>query len=409
MPKQFVPGTSVRALCKTAFGDKIAKNLHGDQWKTSTVQGVILPQLLGGKKVLVEWNDPQNNLHKVSEHGPQAFITTDFAAPATVTSAAGGSAVPAVAMPSAQPQNRANFSHPMARPRFQIPLRRVDPVVPTGSVDSTASDQQPVASTSEQESHLPRRANVDVASADCPPAVPMSEPHPAGGIDVGASESDSDDTFSDKAEEDPELEGTGEEHACQAGPSPQQPTAPAADNPLLCHGLQWRPVDGIVRDVGHHPDAWTTRLEWPSDLDAPSLHNRTTLDYWLLMQPACMREVLLNTNELFIAHSMKPVTPSELLTFYGCVFAIALYGGRVGKRRDHWSEPTPSTKFPGLNLGRWMGVRRFEDLLCNMVWGYARKHPRFDAEDLWWPVRQLLDSFNAHRKQVVRPERRERQ
>ncbi len=27
MPKQFVPGTSVCALCKTVFGDKAAKNV----------------------------------------------------------------------------------------------------------------------------------------------------------------------------------------------------------------------------------------------------------------------------------------------------------------------------------------------------------------------------------------------
>ena len=62
MPKQFVPGTSVRALCKTVFGEKVAKNVHGALWKTSVVQGVILPQPLGGKKVLVEWSDPPNNL-----------------------------------------------------------------------------------------------------------------------------------------------------------------------------------------------------------------------------------------------------------------------------------------------------------------------------------------------------------
>ena len=62
MPKQFVPGTSMCALCKTVFGDKITKNLHGDQWKSSVVQGVILPQPLGGKKVLVEWSDPPHNL-----------------------------------------------------------------------------------------------------------------------------------------------------------------------------------------------------------------------------------------------------------------------------------------------------------------------------------------------------------
>ncbi len=54
MPEQFVPATSVRALCKTVFGDQVAKNVHGDHWKTAVVQGFILQHPLGGKKVLVE-------------------------------------------------------------------------------------------------------------------------------------------------------------------------------------------------------------------------------------------------------------------------------------------------------------------------------------------------------------------
>jgi hypothetical protein len=73
MPKHFVPGTSVRALCKTVFGDKIAKDVHENMWKTAEVQGVILLQPVGGKKVLVEWSDAPNNLQTVSAHGPQAF------------------------------------------------------------------------------------------------------------------------------------------------------------------------------------------------------------------------------------------------------------------------------------------------------------------------------------------------
>ena len=35
MPKQVVQGTSVHVLCKTVFGDKVAKNVHGDSWSPS--------------------------------------------------------------------------------------------------------------------------------------------------------------------------------------------------------------------------------------------------------------------------------------------------------------------------------------------------------------------------------------
>ena len=46
MPKHFVPGMSVHALCKTVFGDKVAKNVHGDRWKTAEVPGVSFSWLL---------------------------------------------------------------------------------------------------------------------------------------------------------------------------------------------------------------------------------------------------------------------------------------------------------------------------------------------------------------------------
>ncbi len=61
MPKHFVQGISVHSLCKTVFGDKVANNVHGDRWKTAEVPGVLLPQPVGGKKVLVEWSNAPNN------------------------------------------------------------------------------------------------------------------------------------------------------------------------------------------------------------------------------------------------------------------------------------------------------------------------------------------------------------
>jgi hypothetical protein len=63
MPKHFVPGLSVRALCRTVFGEKVAKDVHGDRWKIAEVQGVILLQPVGGKKVLVEWSDAVRFFH----------------------------------------------------------------------------------------------------------------------------------------------------------------------------------------------------------------------------------------------------------------------------------------------------------------------------------------------------------
>jgi hypothetical protein len=110
------------------------------------------------------------------------------------------------------------------------------------------------------------------------------------------------------------------------------------------------------------------------------------------MQPACMREVLINTNALFEQHQLKAVTPSEFACWLGCVFAICIYGGRVGPRRDHWAQCEDGDDFPGLQLGRFMGARRFDDLLNNMVWGYSEQHPAYDATDLWWPVRQLVEA-----------------
>ena len=139
-----------------------------------------------------------------------------------------------------------------------------------------------------------------------------------------------------------------------------------------------------------------------------SISKRTPLDYFLLMLPAeTMHEVISNTNKLFIAKNRRELTPHELLVFVGCLFTISTKGDRVGLRREHWTEPIPgdgmTSHFPGLRLGRWMSVKRFEELLNNIVWGYRDSHPNFDANDLWWPVRQHLDGFNARREEVVRP------
>ncbi len=43
MAKQFVPGARVESLCKSVFGNKEAKRVHGAAWKTAAVHGVILP------------------------------------------------------------------------------------------------------------------------------------------------------------------------------------------------------------------------------------------------------------------------------------------------------------------------------------------------------------------------------
>jgi hypothetical protein len=56
------------------------------------------------------------------------------------------------------------------------------------------------------------------------------------------------------------------------------------------------------------------------------------------------------------------------------VFTVTLYFWQVGKHSNHWSKPTPSTKFPGLNQGLWMGVHCFEDLLQHGV-GLCQQPP----------------------------------
>ncbi len=78
MPKPFVSGARVHSLCKSVFGDREARHVHCDGWKTATIQGVILPASRAGHKVWVEWEDAANNLHKVSEHGVQTFLQPEF-------------------------------------------------------------------------------------------------------------------------------------------------------------------------------------------------------------------------------------------------------------------------------------------------------------------------------------------
>jgi hypothetical protein len=91
---------------------------------------------------------------------------------------------------------------------------------------------------------------------------------------------------------------------------------------------------------------------------------------------------------LFSTSSNPSLQLLELQTFFGCMF-IALHCGSVGCRQQHYTEPSSHTLFPGLNLSRFNeGSNGFEDLLCNLLWGYAEDHPAEDPEDLWWPVRQ---------------------
>jgi hypothetical protein len=118
-----------------------------------------------------------------------------------------------------------------------------------------------------------------------------------------------------------------------------------------------------------------------------------------------MLEVVLNTNKVFIQHNMRPVSLSELCTFFGCVFAITMYCWHVGPRRNHWNEPNQHVLFPGLNLSSFISQHHdcLEDLLCNIMWGYSESHPLYNAEDLWWQVCQLVDCFNTLRKEVVLP------
>ena len=376
MPKQFVPGTKVQALFKTVFGEKEAKRVHPTDWKTAIISGVISQEsAVALKKVCVEWEDSANNLRKTSEHGVQTFILDKNCNGGGNTQKVSSGVLPAsieasqnVSAPESAPQSKALFSHPAARPRFQIPRSK-----------SLQPQNEPVSAPERQES-------VDNARV---------QPQSSTAVQEGPSESDDND--SDKAQEDFSDAEEEEEEKVQANASGEK-----AD-PLLCHGLQWHEIEGISIDEGTKPHAWNSRIEWPSDMDVPPLHKRSAIWYWKLMLPACMREILKNSNKHFIENGLKPITPSELMVFWGCVFAISLYGGRVGARRMHWSEPTSSTMFPGLNLGRFMGRKRFEELLSNILWGYAESHPSFDENDLWWPVRQLVNANNARRKQVVRP------
>ena len=186
MPKQFVPGTKVQALCKSIFGEKEARRVHATAWKTAVVYGVILPGSGPGRKVRVQWDDSINNLHSISEHGVQTFITDNShhvadagnaqnMQPNTQVAPAGASTSQNSSNP-AQPQspalNQSLFSHPASRPRFQ-------PLVPR----SMAQAQ-------------PNPAPEAPGAEDSAQSVPQS----TGAVEQGPSESD--DNYSDRAEDD---------------------------------------------------------------------------------------------------------------------------------------------------------------------------------------------------------------
>ena len=52
--------------------------MHATAWKTAVIYGVILPGSGPGRKVRVQWDDSINNLHSISEHGVQTFITDNL-------------------------------------------------------------------------------------------------------------------------------------------------------------------------------------------------------------------------------------------------------------------------------------------------------------------------------------------
>ena len=212
-------------------------------------------------------------------------------------------------------------------------------------------------------------------------------------LDTGPPDQSSDDETSNAdSEASDESESSDEEDPIAKA----APTTPAtAVDPNCPHGLLWKKVSVVDVDFRTDPKD-NFRLRWSNDL---SMDQRNPIDFFFALFPSeILKSVVTNTNVQLKAAQAQELTEREFLILIGLVYAMAVFD--LGDRRLYWSVDSIGGVVPAPNFGRWgMGVNRFEKILSHLRIASDAEA----AKDPWAHARQLIDHFNSHRSQQVRP------
>ena len=165
-----------------------------------------------------------------------------------------------------------------------------------------------------------------------------------------------------------------------------------SDNSLLCHGVQWKVVDGVLEDWRCMP-RFGAHILWGNDVDEM---RRTPFDYWMLSFPSHMLTDISNWTSDRLPEGCEKVNEGEILAEFGALYSLT----RTSEgRRDLWS--TEDGLFPAPRFGERYGLsrNRFEILLRCLSFCPEDEN----NSDKWSSVRRLIECFNQRRVEKFYP------
>ena len=172
----------------------------------------------------------------------------------------------------------------------------------------------------------------------------------------------------------------------------EQEVADDSDNSLLCHGVQWKVVDGVLEDWRCMP-RFGAHILWGNDVDEM---RRTPFDYWMLSFSSHMLTDISNWTSDHLPEGCEKVNEGEILAVFGALYSLT----RTSEgRRDVWS--TEDGLFPAPRFGERYGLSRnhFEILLRCLSFCPEDEN----NSDKWSSVRRLIECFNQRRVEKFYP------
>jgi hypothetical protein len=91
-----------------------------------------------------------------------------------------------------------------------------------------------------------------------------------------------------------------------------------SDNSLLCHGVQWKVVDGVLEDWRCMP-RFGAHILWGNDVDEM---RRTPFDYWMLSFPSHMLTDISNWTSDRLPEGCEKVNEGEILAVFGALYSL---------------------------------------------------------------------------------------
>ena len=159
-----------------------------------------------------------------------------------------------------------------------------------------------------------------------------------------------------------------------------------SDNVLLCHGVQWKVIDGVLEHWRCMP-RFGAHILWSNNVDEMC---RTPLNYFMLSFPSHMLTDTRNWTSDCLPEGCEKVNEGEILAVFGALYSLT----RTSEgRRDLWS--TEDGLFPALRFGERYGLsrNRFDILLRCLSFCPEDEN----ISDKWSSVRHLIECFNQRR------------